>query len=376
MKRMQENRHICDTDCTVAFVMIALTRRLAIVILAAAASQAAAQQRDVLLEPMAIRDQFLLSNGFYFFIPEAAPTLAQGEWNVSLASADANTFVKSAWISHSLEGRTTRSRALETLSDPRFQSIDTLFLVDGQLHRTDLSIRGGIGRHLELGATVPISSVGGGWSDPLIEFAHRSMRIGNAGRESLRLNSETVYLRHSGRSYVRERGNGAAFGDIALTAKYELKALEDHNVRVAVTGAVELPTGDARTLDGSGSIDTGMQVVASRIRDRSAIHLSLGVLRLGRNASLGIKPQWLITDTVTMSHLVTDRSAVVAQLTVSESPFRQLGVAEFSRRAYQLSTGVQRRIGNLVVHVAFIENVISFENSADAGFAWGISRRF
>jgi hypothetical protein len=30
----------------------------------------------------------------------------------------------------------------------------------------------------------------------------------------------------------------------------------------------------------------------------------------------------------------------------------------------------------LIFHVAFIENVVTFENSADAGLQWGVSRRF
>jgi hypothetical protein len=37
---------------------------------------------------------------------------------------------------------------------------------------------------------------------------------------------------------------------------------------------------------------------------------------------------------------------------------------------------MQRKIGAVVIHAALIENVLSFENSADAGLAWGISRRF
>lgn len=359
--------------------MSRMTRIVGIVVLAVTAVAATAQDRsdiDALLAPLPIRDQFLLNSGFLFFTPERARVIDAGRLVLSLNAADANTFVKSEWISHSFAGRTERAKALEALSDPRFNDSETLFLVDGQTHRTSVGVHYGMGANLELSASVPFTSVGGGWSDALIENIHRAMKIGNAQRESLRRNSETVYLRNGNSVYVRSRGNGLALGDIAVAAKYELAPMDDHHVHLAVLGALELPTGNARTLDGSGSIDTGLQLIATRDFDHTRIHASLGVLHLGPHRAIGTKSQILVSNTVAIAHRITQSAAATIQLTVSESPFRQFRTPEFSRRAYQLSTGVQRVIGSVVIHAAFIENVMNFENSADAGIAWGISRRF
>ena len=336
-----------------------------------------ASLRDGLLAPFPIRDQFLLSNGFLSFAPESARTLDEDTWSVSMNVADSNTFAKSNWISHSLQGRTNRANALQTLADTRFQSESTLFLVDGESHRSDLLLSRGFASGLELRVSMPLISTGGGWSDNVIENVHHAMKIGNAERESLTRNSETVFLRHDGMTYIRSRGNGVSVGDIAVSAKYELTPFEDHKLNLAVVSSVELPTGNARTLDGSGSLDGGLELVASRdYNHHTRITATLGVLRLGANKALGTNAQTLIADTVAIARAIGDSTAAVAQLTVSESPFRQLGIAEFSRRSYQLSTGVQKRVGGVIVHVAFIENVVNFENSADAGFAWGIARRF
>lgn len=352
----------------------AMRRLLATFAVFAATAAASAQQidwRDTLLGPLPVRDQFLLSNGFFFFAPEQPRVMPGGQWAFSFNAADSNTFAKSGWISHSLDGRTSRSEALTELANTRFESNSTLFLVDGETHRSDLALSRGLGNDIEVRLTVPLISSGGGWSDPIIESAHHAMKIGNAQRESLRRNSETVYLRHDGATYVRSRGNGVSLGDVALSAKYEL----EHNL--AVVGSIELPTGSADRLDGSGALDAGVELIASRdVRYNNRVTMSLGVIRLGANAALATRSQFLITDTVALAHRVGRSASVVMQLTVSESPFRQLDVPEFSRRAYQLSTGFQRQVGPLLVHAAIIENVVNFENSADAGIAWGISRRF
>ncbi len=356
-----------------------MNRPIAILFALMLASTASAQDsrmRDALLSPLPVRDQFLLSNGFYFFTPEASRSLPEGTWSLSITSSEANTFAKSAWISHSLQGRTTRSGALQTLADTRFDSVSTLFLVDGEIHRSDLTLARGFRNGLELRVTAPVTSTGGGWSDRTIEAVHHAMKIGNAERESLRRNTETVYLRHDGATFSRSRGEGFALGDIALSAKYELTPVQERGTNLAVVWTIELPTGRAQTLDGSGSVDGGLELIVSRDFERNRINASLGVIRLGRNQPLGLRPQVLITDTVAFAHRMGDLTAVIAQLTVSESPFRQLDVSEFSRRSYQMSVGVQRSIGGMIVHAAFIENVVNFENSADAGVAWGISRRF
>ena len=170
----------------------------AIVVLASTVSAQEYDLRETLLSPLPVRDQFLLSNGFFFFTPQSTRALPDGQWSFSLNAADANSFAKSGWISHSLSGRTSRSEALDTLADTRFESLPTLFLVDGETHRSDAMLRRGFANGLELSVTVPLISTGGGWSDRVIESVHHAMKIGNAQRDALRVNSETVYLRHDG----------------------------------------------------------------------------------------------------------------------------------------------------------------------------------
>ncbi len=79
-----------------------MSRLIAIAVTLALACTAAAQEAElqgVLLDPLPIRDQFLLGNGFFSFEPEGARVLEIGEWRLDVHHADANTFSKSSWIS-------------------------------------------------------------------------------------------------------------------------------------------------------------------------------------------------------------------------------------------------------------------------------------
>src|SRR5260370_41971974 len=74
---------------------------------------------DDLRAPLPIRDQFLLSNGFFFFEPEPARVLGEDESVVMISAADSNTFAKSAWIDHRAFGVTTRMSAANELAGSR-----------------------------------------------------------------------------------------------------------------------------------------------------------------------------------------------------------------------------------------------------------------
>lgn len=348
------------------------------VLLAGAAAAQEPEIRDSLLDPLPIRDQFLLGNGFYSFEPEGARVLEIGEWRVDVHHADANTFSKSAWISHSInsEAPLSRASAINTLENPRYQLRDSVFFIDGETHRVTFGLRRGLGAHAEFGIDIPMGTIGGGWSDSTIEAVHKSLRIGNDGRDAINQNTETVYVRTPGMTYLRDRPAGYELGDVALSAKYELSPFEDPKLAMALTGSIELPTGNANTLDGSGSIDAGARLIVTRDTNRGRWNASFGVIRLGRNQPLGLKAQVLISDTIGYAHRVTDATSMLTQLTVSETPFRQYNLPELSRRSYMLSIGAQHAMRGYTLHIAFIENLITYENSADAGLQWGISRRF
>jgi Protein of unknown function (DUF3187) len=340
---------------------------------------AAGQESDeagALLGPLPVRDQYLLSNGFFFFEPESARVLDDDAWLVDVHSTDSNTFAKSRWISHNLEGDTDRRTGAQTLALIRVDEGQSIFLVDGEINRTTFTAHRGLGAHLEVAIAVPFATIGGGSSDAFIEHFHATFHLGDDQRVAIERNHETVYLRTDSNTYFRQSPAGLQLGDVALSAKYELTALEDPNLALSVQGALELPTGDARALDGSGSLDGGVQLLATRYYGRNHINASAGVLVLGHNGPLGTTSQFVITDSIGISHLITSRTSATAQVTISQSPFRALGAPELSRRSYQMTLGLQHAVGGVTAYAGVIENLVTYQNSADAGLVWGIARRF
>src|SRR5258706_13285319 len=111
-------------------------------LLSGAALAQETELRDAILDPMPVRDQFLLSNGLLSFEPEGPRVLEIGEWAFDLHHADSNTFSKSNWISHSLstETRNQREQGATILADPRYQLRDSVFLIDGETHRVTLGL--------------------------------------------------------------------------------------------------------------------------------------------------------------------------------------------------------------------------------------------
>ncbi len=352
----------------------------ALAIIALMALPALAQDRDsddALLGPLPVRDQYLLSNGYFFFEPETARVLDADAWTVDIHTADANTFAKSRWISHNLEGDDERRSGAQTLSLIRMDEGTTIFLVDGETHRTTFTAHRGFGNNLELSIAIPFATIGGGSSDGFIEHFHAALKLGDNQRVAVQRNRETVFLRTDDRTYLRESPAGTHLGDMSIAAKYELPALEDPHLALSLQTALELPTGASRNLDGSGSLDGGVQLLATRDYGRSRVHASAGLLFLGRNGPLGIGSQIVITDSLGISSLVTSRTSATVQLTVSQSPFRGVGAPELTRRSYQMTAGLQHAFGKeLTAYAGIVENLVTYQNSADAGLVLGVARRF
>jgi hypothetical protein len=336
-----------------------------------------AQVNESLLAPLPVRDQYLLNNGFFFFEPEGARVLDQDAWLIDVHTADSNTFAKSRWISHNLDGDTDRRTGDQTLGVIRMDPGTTIFLADGETHRTTITAHRGFNHHLELAISVPFAYIGGGSSDGFIEHFHAALNLGDNQRVAVQRNHETVFIRTDNNTYLREQPAHSHLGDVAISAKYELPALEDRNLAISAQAAIELPTGNARTLDGSGSLDGGLQLLATRDFGNTRINASAGLLFLGHNTPMDLQSQIVITDSIGVSRLLASRTSATVQLTVSQSPFRGIGAPELTRRSYQLTAGVQHAFGSgVTAYGGIVENLITYQNSADAGLVLGISRRF
>jgi hypothetical protein len=324
--------------------------------------------------PLRIRDQFLLGMGFLAFDPVSADVLGRGEWQIDLAQSITNTWAQSESVEAFLDERTERSSL--TLDELRALQPDRpgegLYHVDGELYRTSLSVRRGIGKGLQLELTVPILDFQGGIGDSGIESFHDTFGFDESGRKGTFRDDYRVYVRDSeGNEVFRSRTPGLAVSDISLGLKARLPA--PPSWLLAIEGTVKLPTGDEDDLTGSGSADFGTQLLATRYYRRSCLHAAVGVVHLGESQLLG--DQTLVSAMLGYEHAIGSTMSLVAQTTISQSPFGDLNVDQIDEVAYLVDLGIKKGLSEkTVVFAAFSENVVNLGSSVDVGLHFGVTR--
>jgi len=326
--------------------------------------------------PLRVRDQFLLNMAFLALDPAPATVLGRGEWQIDAVLTATNTFAHSAAVADFLEaGRERRQLTLDEL-----RSLPTgdegIFQLDAEVYRTAITLRRGIGRRLQLELLIPVLAFQGGFADGIIEDFHDAFGFGQSGRLGVPRDGYLVYVRRRDGELLVDRSPTAGLGDLVLGAKLDLRR-QPGPLLLALQGQVKLPTGDQERLYGSGAADAGVQLLASRYFRRSCVHASAGLVYLGAWDALGTKDQVRASAMAGYEHALGRRVSAILQATVSQSPFDRLDLEELSAVSYQASAGLKVAAGERgMLFVAFTENLVHFDNTADIGLHLGFSRGF
>ncbi|HVR41820.1 MAG TPA: DUF3187 family protein [Thermoanaerobaculia bacterium] len=333
------------------------------------AARAAADEVEAVLAPLPVRGEFLLSSGYLALTPSTANRIPGSEWGFDLRLTSANTFAGTWTVVDGLVNRTEPSSwDLEHL---RRQPGD-VFVADGEVQRATATIRRGFGRG-EVFASIPVLSTGTAWADELIDEFHTDFDLGRAGRPAIFPDDHFIYMRAGDREVVRSGAGETGPGDLLVGVKYVLPAYRGTSLATEVV--VELPTGDRAALFGSGSLDAGVNFLASRRTERSTLFAAAGVAHLGEHAVLAVPERTIVAANLGYSRLLgRDDTAAVIQISVGDSPFRGLDWPELAEPLFQISLGLQFLLDSgLVAHVALVENALHYGNSADFALQLGLS---
>jgi hypothetical protein len=324
--------------------------------------------------PLRIRDQLLIGMGFLAVEPESADVLETGEWQVDLVQSVTNTWVQSGSVEQFLEDRSERAPlTLEELRSIQPEGSDRgLFYVDGELYRTSLAVRRGIGRGLQVSVTVPVLGLEGGFGDSTIEGFHDTFGFDQGGREGTFRDDYLVYVRDAdGNELYRPEAPGFGISDISLGIKARLRSRSAW--RLGIAGTVKLPTGDEDDLTGSGSVDLGLQLLGTRYFRRSCMHAAVAVARLGESQLLD--DQTVVSAMLGFERALGRKTSFIAQTTLSQSPFGDLDIGELDDVSYLVDLGIKRGLSEkTVLFAAVSENVVNFDNSIDVGLHVGVTR--
>jgi hypothetical protein len=329
--------------------------------------------------PLRIRDQFLPSIGFLSFDPLPADVLEKDHWQLDLVVTVANDFAHSEAVEQFLAGRSSR----QPLTLDELRSIEPaegsagIYHLDGEHYRTAIAIRRGVGRGLQMGVLIPFISYQGGVLDGAVEDFHDGFSLSQAGRLGVARNAFTAYVRSGEREVFIQGDPSSSLSDIVLTAKGRLLgARQGTRTRLALQGSLKLPTGDAKTLTGSGSTDLGIELLGTRYYGSSCLHVSVGAARLGAHDLFDIPPQTLLSGMLAWERALGKSMTGLVQLTISESPFSDLDLENLNTLSSQITLGVKKAIGANVFFFGLTENVVNFDNSPDIGVHLGLTRTF
>ncbi len=330
--------------------------------------------------PLRIRDQFQLGMGFLAFDPVSAVVLKRGEWQIDVISTLTNAWAQSNDVEEFLAERASR-RPLPLSELQRLDAVDgeqDLSFIDGELVRSAVTLRRGLGKGVQLELVVPILSFGGGFFDSTIESFHDTFGFGQAGRTGVEKDGFGVYVAGRSGSFYLDEDPGVQLGDVVVGAKFRLREPEgDARYHLAIETVVELPTGNEHQLTSNGAVDMGASLLATRYFDKACLHASIGLLALGAWEEVGIGSQLLPSVMAAWEQGLGPRTTALVQATFSEAPFEDLEIEELAASSAQVTLGLKRVVlGNKVLFAGITENLISFDSTSDIGFHVGLTATF
>lgn len=249
--------------------------------------------------------------------PSEARVLAPGRLAIALSFEAANSF---------FIGQTSTER----------------LVLDGETHRTALSIRYGAG-DMEWGVEVPYLSHGGGFMDGFIERWHDAFGLPSGGREDFPRNRLSYVYQRNGVTRIQITEATSGIGDVRLLGGWRLPA-GDGPADLALRASLKLPTGDASALHGSGATDLAVWVTAecAAAACPAAVGWSgyAGVLGLGHGDVLpDLQRPLVVFGGAALGWRVLPPTVLKAELLVHSPFYRDSGLLPLNATAVQLVLG-------------------------------------
>ncbi len=330
--------------------------------------------------PVSSRNQFPLNWIFFSFPFRSGSVLPRGHREVEVLMSYANTFAGSDDFLAFDTGDRKRLTEGDVNNVQADNPGESLFFMDTEQSRISLVYRSGIGRRLEWNLELPFITYLGGVFDSFIESYHRSLGLGNSGREFYDQDAVQMALTWDGKQYFAD-SSPASFelGDVALTGRLALT--ESPRGAAAVSLAVKFPTGDADHLAGSGSLDAGLAAEGTLRGGKQRLHLSAAWVRSGsRDLLPSFHPGDIASFGMAYEYVRSTRLSWIGQVQTQRSVFRGAPQANGSLADYstEVLAGARWRgeEGRWSFQTALIENIINQNNGIDIGLLAGFGIGF
>jgi hypothetical protein len=258
-----------------------------------------------------------------------------------------------------LESAAVRDSATVALTHSSVYVTETTpaWTVNMDLELTELNIRWKktLGARTELGIDVPLIRPTAGFLDrPLASF-HDALGTGDYGRHERPENEFLYELLYQGNPVIKPVSDRSGIGDVRITVK---RVVNDANPLVSLMANVELPTGDAKTGYGNGSVDAAFAVLVDLDMGRQYRgYGNVGVvvpgdlkgyqtipMRTYAYAGFGVEAAWW------------DRFSVIVQTVVAGSPYPTTGIRQVDWPGILLTFGGRYSFGSSSLEFSLTED--------------------
>jgi len=326
-------------------------------------------------DPFPLRDQLPFKLLFLDQAPAGADVQPARGTRFALSAAYENTMVATDDLVLLFEKTGTATYGGH-VTLPVLQAIATVqpsgssYILDGETLRTVLNARVGLRPGLEVGVELPFLSHGGGFLDGTIDSFHSRFSLPEGGRIGFAHDQfRAGYVGDGQTVYFDRPPEGFRLGDIVLSMTGALLRERRRAPAVNATLSAKFPTGDFKTLDGSGSVDYGGALRVSKRWGRSAIHAGyafnvLGDWRLA--PGLPIKNSRSLFAAYAFSP--TPRTCLIGQVLRTGGPFPFRPGNDLGKVAMEVFAGFRHRMSRgPCLESGFIENIDPFYNTPDIG---------
>jgi len=251
--------------------------------------------------------------------------------------------------------------------------------IDAEVSRITLDFKYGLFENAEIGLEVPYLSLSRGYLDGFVEefedIVGATTPRSRIRQGSYNYNYSFIY---NSQNLISEKHSSEGLGDIVLKAKYQFAEEDVYGFmpNISFRTAVKLPTGEKKSLLGSGEIDYGFGMLLDKtFFEKITIYAGcnlviiekpsfFSVLNLKRNIFSGL---------LGVEYLLSQRLSLAAQVMGNTTPYPSSGTNALDEDAIDVGLGLNyiwKEKQNVSWHFAFTENVNS-ASSPDVSFNTG-----
>lgn len=228
--------------------------------------------------------------------------------------------------------------------------------LDLELTELNVRYRRTVPGGLELGIDVPFLRATAGFLDRPLGWYHSVFGFSDYNRSSRPDNAFLYELRRNGMPVIMGDNDKAGIGDLRMAAKKQLLA---DGLLVSVMGTLELPTGDAKTGYGNGSVDAGVALLLDRHLGRDAVwYANLGAVFPGDlkgYRTIGLRNYGYAGTGV--EALVRPSLSLIGQVSVQTSPYPGTEISKIDRAAMLLVLGGRYYAARSSVELSLTEDL-------------------